>query len=518
MVETNDFSLFSSPFDLSASLGSGSSTGGSDDSGSERGEASSPPKLRAASSGGKAPYVTVTTRKSGPVPPRAGGPSLNIDEQISRHNHPISIPIKSHLKPHVNHSQSRIGATTSRGVSPQVGHYSSPLDRPHSFPAAGWHPRGGHRLHHHGLPVPQRSATGGEEYSIMITSPATSSRSRDLSVCGDDDSLINGMHRMSMHGIHDEPRVVDISPASGYYEARKPRLRNGGLNARLYNAFRVTTKDHLSINTRSPSLRGARGANSFSSDVPMSVGGSPYAAAARAGAGSPFAGGWDTSHGHGGPPNFTLGGATNRSFDTSYGSSLSFVSGNASFNHPNSPGPHADNSCDAHIARAVGNSAPNTPGLPPPFSMPGTPLSSASLPPGADIRDVMAIHGAAAAAAADGMMAPLSPTPPFGIKYKTELCLNWINTGTCVYGNKCHFGHGDTDLRARKRVRNFKTQMCCDPAREGARRCMFNARCNFLHPSEPLRRAEPVPYFDEDYVGMLMRDFPGNDYPFGIYV
>lgn len=60
-------------------------------------------------------------------------------------------------------------------------------------------------------------------------------------------------------------QVVDVSPASGYYEARKPRLRNGGLNARLYNAFRVTTKDHLSINTRSPQLRSVRNSHSFMS-------------------------------------------------------------------------------------------------------------------------------------------------------------------------------------------------------------------------------------------------------------
>ena len=66
---------------------------------------------------------------------------------------------------------------------------------------------------------------------------------------------------------------------------------------------------------------------------------------------------------------------------------------------------------------------------------PGTPLDSSSLlPPGADIRDVMAIHGANAAVGADGsMMAPLSPTPPFGIKYKTELCLNWVRVATACH-------------------------------------------------------------------------------------
>lgn len=69
-----------------------------------------------------------------------------------------------------------------------------------------------------------------------------------------------------------------------------------------------------------------------------------------------------------------------------------------------------------------GKSAPGTP-FSPLTAAPGTPLPvTPSLPPGADIRDVMAIHGVDAVA--DGSL--LVPTPPFGIKYKTELCLNWV--------------------------------------------------------------------------------------------
>jgi len=60
--------------------------------------------------------------------------------------------------------------------------------------------------------------------------------------------------------------------------------------------------------------------------------------------------------------------------------------------------------------------------------------------------------------------------------YKTELCTNWTLTGSCQYENKCHFAHGIEDLKSRMRVENYKTQPCCDPAREGCRRLSRRAR------------------------------------------
>jgi hypothetical protein len=103
--------------------------------------------------------------------------------------------------------------------------------------------------------------------------------------------------------------------------------------------------------------------------------------------------------------------------------------------------------------------------------------------------------------------------------YKTELCTNWMLTGSCTYGNKCHFAHGVEDLKPRMRVENYKTQPCCDPAREGCRRCMYGRRCNYCHPGEPIRRPHPTPYYDKDYYGALQRDFgQDNEFPFGIYV
>ena len=69
------------------------------------------------------------------------------------------------------------------------------------------------------------------------------------------------------------------------------------------------------------------------------------------------------------------------------------------------------------------------------------------------------------------------------------------------------------------RVENYKTQPCCDPAREGLRRCMYGRRCNYCHPGEAIRRPHPTPYYDADYYKGLGCDFgTDNDYPFGIYV
>ena len=103
--------------------------------------------------------------------------------------------------------------------------------------------------------------------------------------------------------------------------------------------------------------------------------------------------------------------------------------------------------------------------------------------------------------------------------FKTEVCTNWKLTGSCTYGNKCHFAHGAEDLKSRMRVENYKTQPCCDPAREGCRRCMYGRRCNYCHPGEAIRRPHPTPYYDRDYFTALRRDFgEEKEYPFGIYL
>lgn len=56
-----------------------------------------------------------------------------------------------------------------------------------------------------------------------------------------------------------------------------------------------------------------------------------------------------------------------------------------------------------------------------------------------------AAAAAAAALAASGN-GPSANNRKLGL-YKTELCRSWEEKGTCRYGNKCQFAHGEDELR-----------------------------------------------------------------------
>jgi hypothetical protein len=44
--------------------------------------------------------------------------------------------------------------------------------------------------------------------------------------------------------------------------------------------------------------------------------------------------------------------------------------------------------------------------------------------------------------------------------YKTELCRSWEEKGTCRYGGKCQFAHGEDELRKVARHPKYKTEIC----------------------------------------------------------
>lgn len=44
--------------------------------------------------------------------------------------------------------------------------------------------------------------------------------------------------------------------------------------------------------------------------------------------------------------------------------------------------------------------------------------------------------------------------------YKTELCRSWEEKGTCRYGAKCQFAHGEEELRKVARHPKYKTEIC----------------------------------------------------------
>ncbi|OQR88333.1 hypothetical protein ACHHYP_06875 [Achlya hypogyna] len=67
--------------------------------------------------------------------------------------------------------------------------------------------------------------------------------------------------------------------------------------------------------------------------------------------------------------------------------------------------------------------------------------------------------------------------------YKTELCKHFTETGTCRYGSKCQFAHGEDELRGVLRHPKYKTTKC--KAFMATGKCMYGGRCRFIHDLSP---------------------------------
>jgi len=65
---------------------------------------------------------------------------------------------------------------------------------------------------------------------------------------------------------------------------------------------------------------------------------------------------------------------------------------------------------------------------------------------------------------------------------KTELCRLFMNLGTCKYGEKCTFAHGEAERRPRKRSEHYKTKKCRAFWNLGF--CKYGERCLFIHNEE----------------------------------
>ncbi|KAI8817971.1 eIF4-gamma/eIF5/eIF2-epsilon-domain-containing protein [Fimicolochytrium jonesii] len=86
--------------------------------------------------------------------------------------------------------------------------------------------------------------------------------------------------------------------------------------------------------------------------------------------------------------------------------------------------------------------------------------------------------------------------------FKTRLCERFEVEGTCPYGSRCTFAHGQADLRERptgagevndkpEGLTLFKTRMCERLLKEGF--CQYGPRCNFAHSESELRQ-RPNPH------------------------
>ncbi|KAH7724890.1 see oma family member [Aphelenchoides avenae] len=67
--------------------------------------------------------------------------------------------------------------------------------------------------------------------------------------------------------------------------------------------------------------------------------------------------------------------------------------------------------------------------------------------------------------------------------YKTVMCRSWLQSGSCSYGKKCRFAHGEHELRepARRAPEKHKTKLCQKYIIEGL--CPYGVRCDYIHPA-----------------------------------
>jgi len=75
-------------------------------------------------------------------------------------------------------------------------------------------------------------------------------------------------------------------------------------------------------------------------------------------------------------------------------------------------------------------------------------------------------------------------------RYKTELCRQFEEHGSCRYGDKCQFAHGVAEMRSLARHPKYKTEMCRTFHTTGF--CPYGLRCHFIHNDDERRAAAAV--------------------------
>ncbi|EAR94717.3 zinc finger C-x8-C-x5-C-x3-H type protein (macronuclear) [Tetrahymena thermophila SB210] len=68
----------------------------------------------------------------------------------------------------------------------------------------------------------------------------------------------------------------------------------------------------------------------------------------------------------------------------------------------------------------------------------------------------------------------------FRVKFKTEICKYWKNTGHCHFSDSCAFAHGYHEVREKTHLpNNYRTKKCKNFHEIGF--CLYGERCQFLH-------------------------------------
>ena len=127
------------------------------------------------------------------------------------------------------------------------------------------------------------------------------------------------------------------------------------------------------------------------------------------------------------------------------------------------------------------------PGMPDPAMAAALANAVATLPPAA-------FHAALQGFAGYGGPGATNPANPSAVGgpsannrklglYKSELCRSWSETGSCRYGPKCQFAHGEEELRKVARHPKYKTEICRTFWVSGS--CPYGKRCCFIHTEVP---------------------------------
>ena len=127
------------------------------------------------------------------------------------------------------------------------------------------------------------------------------------------------------------------------------------------------------------------------------------------------------------------------------------------------------------------------PGMPDPAMAAALANAVATLPPAA-------FHAALQGFAGYGVPGATNPANPSTVGgpsannrklglYKSELCRSWSETGSCRYGPKCQFAHGEDELRKVARHPKYKTEICRTFWVSGS--CPYGKRCCFIHTEVP---------------------------------
>ena len=87
------------------------------------------------------------------------------------------------------------------------------------------------------------------------------------------------------------------------------------------------------------------------------------------------------------------------------------------------------------------------------------------------------------------------------MKYKTELCKNFMTNGSCKYFNKCKFAHGNGELNDKFIINNKYKSKKCEPFHQQFV-CTYGTRCLYQHNEENPAKKQ-IPFYMAD-LGMQM--------------